>query len=164
MINRSESLADRSLRLPLRQQHRRHRRRRGAWPSSPRACPASRWPGTTSTCVPIPARNWSSGTFSELNLNRIVVAACSPNLHEPTFRRAAERRRPEPLSGADGQHPRAGRLGHRGCGERAREGQGASWRRPSAAWPATSRCSGSSCRSGPARWSSAAGSPGSRPP
>ena len=26
----------------------------------------------------------------ELNLNRIVVAACSPNLHEPTFRRAAE--------------------------------------------------------------------------
>ncbi|MGO8689473.1 MAG: FAD-dependent oxidoreductase [Thermoguttaceae bacterium] len=26
----------------------------------------------------------------ELGLNRIVVAACSPNLHEPTFRRAAE--------------------------------------------------------------------------
>ncbi len=26
----------------------------------------------------------------ELNLNRIVVAACSPNLNEPTFRRAAE--------------------------------------------------------------------------
>jgi heterodisulfide reductase subunit A len=26
----------------------------------------------------------------EFNLNRIVVAACSPNLHEPTFRRAAE--------------------------------------------------------------------------
>jgi heterodisulfide reductase subunit A len=26
----------------------------------------------------------------DLNLNRIVVAACSPNLHEPTFRRAAE--------------------------------------------------------------------------
>lgn len=26
----------------------------------------------------------------EHNLNRIVVAACSPNLHEPTFRRAAE--------------------------------------------------------------------------
>ncbi len=26
----------------------------------------------------------------EMNLNRIVVAACSPNLHEPTFRRAAE--------------------------------------------------------------------------
>ena len=28
--------------------------------------------------------------IAELNLNRIVVAACSPNLHEPTFRRAAE--------------------------------------------------------------------------
>ena len=26
----------------------------------------------------------------ELGLNRIVVAACSPSLHEPTFRRAAE--------------------------------------------------------------------------
>ncbi|MGA2032376.1 MAG: CoB--CoM heterodisulfide reductase iron-sulfur subunit A family protein [Thermoguttaceae bacterium] len=28
--------------------------------------------------------------ITEHNLNRIVVAACSPNLHEPTFRRAAE--------------------------------------------------------------------------
>ncbi len=28
--------------------------------------------------------------IAEYNLNRIVVAACSPNLHEPTFRRAAE--------------------------------------------------------------------------
>ncbi len=28
--------------------------------------------------------------ISEFGLNRIVVAACSPNLHEPTFRRAAE--------------------------------------------------------------------------
>jgi heterodisulfide reductase subunit A len=28
--------------------------------------------------------------IAEHNLNRIVVAACSPNLHEPTFRRAAE--------------------------------------------------------------------------
>ncbi|MCU0960463.1 MAG: CoB--CoM heterodisulfide reductase iron-sulfur subunit A family protein [Pirellulaceae bacterium] len=28
--------------------------------------------------------------IQEHNLNRIVVAACSPNLHEPTFRRAAE--------------------------------------------------------------------------
>ena len=28
--------------------------------------------------------------IAELGLNRIVVAACSPNLHEPTFRRAAE--------------------------------------------------------------------------
>ena len=28
--------------------------------------------------------------IAEFDLNRIVVAACSPNLHEPTFRRAAE--------------------------------------------------------------------------
>jgi len=28
--------------------------------------------------------------IQEFNLNRIVVAACSPNLHEPTFRRDAE--------------------------------------------------------------------------
>src|SRR5512137_277780 len=28
--------------------------------------------------------------IAEQRLNRIVVAACSPNLHEPTFRRAAE--------------------------------------------------------------------------
>ena len=60
------------------------------WPSSPRACPAWPWPGTTSTCARIPARSWSSADIRELGLNRIVVAACSPNLHEPTFRRAAE--------------------------------------------------------------------------
>ena len=64
----------------------------------------------------------------ELNLNRIVVAACSPNLHAATFRRAAEERRPEPLPGADGQHPRAGCLGHGRQGRGHREGQGPSGR------------------------------------
>jgi heterodisulfide reductase subunit A2 len=76
--------------------------------------------------------------IAEFNLNRIVVAACSPSLHEPTFRRAAEdaglnrflvqmvptkrrpRRRPRPTS-----------------------------RRPCAAWPGIDRCSGSSCKSRP---------------
>ena len=34
------------------------------WRSSPRACPAWPSPGTTSTCAPIPARNWSNATSS----------------------------------------------------------------------------------------------------
>ena len=100
----------------------------------------------------------------ELNLNRIVVAACSPNLHEPTFRRAAESAGSEPLPGADGQHPRAGGLGHRGQGRGHRRRPRPTWPRPSAASPATSPCSGSSCGSCPGHWSSAAASPASRPP
>ena len=37
-----------------------------------------------------PGQEFVKRDIREFNLNRIVVAACSPNLHEPTFRRAAE--------------------------------------------------------------------------
>ncbi len=37
-----------------------------------------------------PGQDLVKRDIQELNLNRIVVAACSPNLHEATFRRAAE--------------------------------------------------------------------------
>ena len=37
-----------------------------------------------------PGQEMVKRDIRELGLNRIVVAACSPNLHEPTFRRAAE--------------------------------------------------------------------------
>jgi heterodisulfide reductase subunit A len=42
--------------------------------------------------------------IKEQNLNRVVVASCSPRLHELTFRRTL-------ASAGDGQHPRTGRLG-----------------------------------------------------
>jgi len=57
-----------------------------------------------------------------LGLDRIVVASCSPLMHEPTFRGACERARSQPLPVSDGEHPRALFLGH-GRSER-RHGKG----------------------------------------
>ena len=47
----------------------------------------------------------------ENRLNRIVVAACSPLLHEHTFREATAPGRPQSVLLPDGQHPRARLLG-----------------------------------------------------
>ena len=62
--------------------------------------------------------------IAELKLDRVVVAACSPRLHEPTFRRAISQSRPESLHAGDGQHPGAVLLGaHGAAGHGHREGQ-----------------------------------------
>ena len=37
-----------------------------------------------------PGQNLIQDDIKELNLNRVVVAACSPRLHEPTFRRCVK--------------------------------------------------------------------------
>ena len=50
----------------------------------------------------------------ELELNRVVVAACSPTLHQMTFRRTIDARRPQPVPLRAREHPRAGVLGRRG--------------------------------------------------
>jgi hypothetical protein len=56
----------------------------------------------------------------EHKLNRVVVASCSPLLHEHTFRRPP-RRRPQPVLLPHGQHPRAQLLGaHRPQGGHAK--------------------------------------------
>ncbi|MCK7515667.1 MAG: hypothetical protein MZV70_74615 [Desulfobacterales bacterium] len=63
--------------------------------------------------------------IAELKLDRVVVAACSPRLHEPTFRRAITKAGSEPLHAGDGQHPGAVLLGAHGpAGHGHREGQG----------------------------------------
>ena len=54
--------------------------------------------------------------IAEKNLTGVVVAACSPHMHEKTFRRAASARRAEPLPLRDGQRPRALLLDPRGPG------------------------------------------------
>ena len=51
--------------------------------SSPRDCPAWSSPGTTSTCARTRPGTGEAGHRRD-SLNRVVVAACSPNLHEPT--------------------------------------------------------------------------------
>ena len=52
--------------------------------------------------------------IAEHRLNRIVVSACSPLLHEKTFRSRRRGCRTQSVPGPDGQHPRARGLGHRG--------------------------------------------------
>ena len=99
----------------------------------------------------------------ELNLNRIVVAACSPNLHEPTFRRAAE------SAGLNRFLVQMANIREQvawvtedkdAATEKAKAHLAAAIRRVAG----TSPCSGSSCGSSPGRWSSAAASRESRRP
>jgi len=58
-----------------------------------------------------PGQKIIGDAIKEHNLTGTVVAACSPRLHEPTFRVATKEGGLEPLPVRDGQHPRAGRLG-----------------------------------------------------
>ena len=103
--------ADRRLRLPLRRQHLRRRRRRSGRHARRPGSTASRSPATSCSCAPTRARRPSSTTSRELGLDRVVVAACTPKLHETTFRRAVVRGRHEPVPVPARQRPRAGELG-----------------------------------------------------
>ena len=94
-------------------------------------------------------------------VNRVVVASCSPLMHEATFRRATAGRWDQPLLLADGEHPRARELGDRR--QRGRDRQGEVARRRCGAPRRPARASGTApgSRSTPTCWSSAAESPGS---
>ena len=66
-------------------------------------------------------------------LTGVVVGACSPHLHEKTFRAACKRAGLESLLLPHGEPPRARLVGQRRQGGRHREGQGDDLRRrPSA--------------------------------
>ena len=97
-------------------------------------------------------------------LDRVVVAACSPHLHERTFRKACRARGRQPVPLPDGQHPRARLLGHRGQGRRHGQGASAMVSAPSDGSRHHRRSSRCQSRSTRRRWSSAAASPASRPP
>ena len=58
-----------------------------------------------------PGQALIANDIQEHRLSHVVVAACSPTLHESTFRRAIARGRAESVPPADGEHPRAGLLG-----------------------------------------------------
>ena len=85
---------DRRLRLPLRQQHRRHGGRRRSRPLGGRelckdqgVVVAREYKFMCSS----PGQELITDDIRDLGLNRIVVAACSPHLHEKTFRTATAR-------------------------------------------------------------------------
>ena len=79
--------------------------------------------------------------IEEHGLNRVVVAACSPRMHEPTFRKALQKARREPVLPRDGQHPRAVQLGPRRSDRGDREGEGAHPRGGAARRASTNRSS-----------------------
>ena len=54
-----------------------------------------------------PGQSLIKTDIAELNLNRVVVASCSPRMHEPTFRATVSDAGIEPLLLRDGQYPRA---------------------------------------------------------
>ena len=67
--------------------------------------------------------------IKELGLNRVVVAACSPHLHEKTFRTACANAGLNPLHVRDGLDPRAGLVGAHRQGRGDGQGQGHDLRR-----------------------------------
>ncbi len=63
-------------------------------PTSPnglRSSPGWWSAGIISLCAPAPGQELIEDDIKELGLTRVVVAACSPHLHEPTFRGACKR-------------------------------------------------------------------------
>ena len=82
---RREETADRCVRVPLRHQHQRGRERAGpAW-TMPQPFPSwSTWTDNLFTCS-TDTQDTMAQVIREKNLNRIVVAACTPKTHEPLF-------------------------------------------------------------------------------
>ena len=97
--------------------------------------------------------------IKEHGLNRVVVAACSPRMHEPTFRKALAERRRQPVLPRDGQHPRAVQLGPRRPRPGDREGEVARPARRSCASRSTNRSSDAPSTCARTCWSSAPASP-----
>ena len=101
--------------------------------------------------------------IQDKKLDRVVVAACSPHMHEVTFRRCVEKRGPQPLPLRDGQHPRALLLDpHRHAGGH-REGLGHHQDGRGQGPPARAALRPTRSRSTRTCWSSAAAWPASRP-
>ena len=87
---------DRRLRLPLRQQHRAARstsRRSRLGRELPNVVVSREYKYMCSD----PGQDLIKKDIKKLGLNRVVVASCSPLMHEPTFRKAVGRRRPQPV-------------------------------------------------------------------
>ena len=81
---------DRFLRLPLRHQHRRHGGCARRWPSTSAKLPGVAVSRDYKYMCSDPGQELIQQDIQEHKLNRIVVASCSPLLHEHTFRNATE--------------------------------------------------------------------------
>ena len=107
-----------------------------------------------------PGQQMIIDTIKEKKLDGVIVAACSPTLHEKTFQEAAQPGRPQPLPDRDRQHPRAGQLGPHGQGQGHQEGHQDRQVRTSRRSCRTRTSSRSRSTSTGGRWSSAAASAG----
>ena len=88
----------------------------------------------------------------EHELNRVVVASCSPLLHEPTFRRRSEPRRDQSVLPSDGEYPRARFVGASGQSRGDAEGEGPGSRSGAAGFAAQTVGEDGKSRSIPMCW------------
>ena len=109
-----------------------------------------------------PGQNLIKEAIKEKKLTGVVVAACSPRMHEPTFRRACAEAGLNPfLCEMANLREHCSWVHEKGRRRpRRRSTWSGSWSRRSSA---TARCSRSTCRSRRRRWCSAAASRASRP-
>ena len=61
-----------------------------------------------------PGQDMIEKDIRQYGLNRVVVASCSPRLHEKTFQEACRRAGLNPVFVSNGLGERAGVLGHHG--------------------------------------------------
>ncbi len=97
--------AHRRVCVPLRIEHRRLSSTCPAWPSMRKLCRTSSTPKLICT----PARRTASGTSpsrsKSIDLNRVVVASCTPLTHQPLFQDCLRSAGLESVSVRDGEHP-----------------------------------------------------------
>ena len=81
---------NRRLRLPLRREHLPHRRLWNGWREAAATIPGVAYATDYKYMCSDPGQNLSEEGGRRANLTGLVVAACSPRMHEKTFRNAAE--------------------------------------------------------------------------
>ena len=84
------------------------------WRPTPGRCPMWPMPPTAMFACSTDQQKDIKRVIEEHQLNRVIVASCTPRTHEPLFRNTLQGSRAEPLSLRSGQHPRAGFLGASG--------------------------------------------------
>ena len=137
----------RLLHLPLRHEHCRHGGCGGGRPTIAATLPGVVVSREYKYMCSDPGQELIQQDIQEHGLNRVVVASCSPLLHEQTFRKAVAKGGLNPFLLPDGQHPRARFLGAYRTTRRPRRKPRPWCAPPSAAWRCTSRWRRSACPS-----------------
>ena len=82
-----------------------------------------------------PGQDMIRESIEKEGLDRVVIASCTPSLHQELFKDLLKKARPQPLSSQEGGHQGALLLGRRRCGEEHGKGNKADQRRVSTRRP-----------------------------